>query len=80
MNQTHSIQSTVLSGNNNNNNDCIQRTIIDLEDKERIVNVFVLGDGMYPITAACMCLHLPEHWTFYSIDPLMEYNSNSVLG
>ena len=83
MNQTHSIQSTVLSdnkNNNNNDNDCIQRTIIDLEDKERVVNVFVLGDGMYPITAACMCLHLPEHWTFYSIDPLMEYNSNSVLG
>ena len=82
MNQTHSIQSTVLSGNNNNNNnnDCIQRTIIDLEDKERVVNVFVLGDGMYPITAACMCLHLPEHWIYYSIDPLMEYNINSVLG
>ena len=84
MNQTHSIQSTVLSGNNNNNNnnnnDCIQRTIIDLEDKERVVNVFVLGDGMYPITAACMCLHLPQHWTYYSIDPLMEYKSNSVLG
>lgn len=36
------------------------------------VAVFVLGDGCRPITAACMCLHLPSNFVFYSVDPLMR--------
>jgi hypothetical protein len=36
------------------------------------VRVYVLGDGCQPLSAACLCLHLPEHFTYYSLDPLMR--------
>eukprot|EP01032_Pedospumella_encystans_P008105 gene8105-9654_t len=35
------------------------------------VRVYVLGDGKRPLSAAALCLHLPEHYSFYSVDPLM---------
>lgn len=35
------------------------------------VNVYVLGDGKRPLCAAAACLHLPGHFAFYSVDPLM---------
>lgn len=35
-------------------------------------NVYVLGDGVRPLCASCMCLYLPSSWIFFSIDPLME--------
>jgi hypothetical protein len=36
------------------------------------VRVYVLGDGCQPLSAACLCLHLPKYFTYYSIDPLMR--------
>lgn len=36
-----------------------------------IVRVYVLGDGKQPLCAAATCLHLPGHFEYYSIDPLM---------
>jgi hypothetical protein len=36
------------------------------------VVVYVLGDGCRPLTAACLCLQLPPHVVFHSIDPLMQ--------
>lgn len=40
------------------------------------VNVFVVGDGKHPMTAACLCLFLPyvveNGWKFFSIDPIMQ--------
>ena len=38
----------------------------------RTVAVYVLGDGCRPLTAACLCLQLPAHCYFYSIDPIMD--------
>ena len=35
------------------------------------VRVYVLGDGKRPLCAAALCLHLPEHYSYYSVDPLM---------
>ena len=40
-------------------------------------NVFVVGDGKYPVTAACLALFLSpaamrNGWKFFSIDPIME--------
>ena len=92
INQTHSVHSTLLNdnhyrhhhdnshGSSDSNCSGSGSGIIDIDDKDSIVNVFVLGDGMYPVTAACLCLHLPEHWCFYSIDPLMKYSNTSALG
>lgn len=37
------------------------------------VRVFVLGDGVRPLCAACLCLQYPASWKYYSIDPLMQY-------
>lgn len=34
--------------------------------------VFVLGDGVRPLCAACLCLQLPSSWRFHSIDPLLQ--------
>ncbi|CAM9333476.1 unnamed protein product, partial [Ectocarpus fasciculatus] len=36
------------------------------------VRVFVLGDGVKPLCAACLCLHFPDTWEYHSIDPLMD--------
>jgi hypothetical protein len=38
---------------------------------QRVV-VYVLGDGCRPLTAASLCLQLPAHVVFHSIDPLMQ--------
>ena len=40
----------------------------------RSVTVYVLGDGVRPLCAAALCLHIPPqfNWRFVSIDPLME--------
>jgi len=35
------------------------------------VRVYVLGDGKRPLCAAALCLHLPGHYSYYSVDPLM---------
>ncbi len=35
------------------------------------VRVYVLGDGKCPLCAAALCLHLPGHYSYYSVDPLM---------
>ena len=40
-------------------------------------NVFVVGDGKYPVTAACLALFLSpaalqNNWRFFSIDPILE--------
>lgn len=34
--------------------------------------VFVVGDGKYPLCAAALCLHFPDSWVYYSIDPILE--------
>lgn len=36
------------------------------------VRVLVVGDGKRPLCAACLCLHFPATWTYYSIDPIMK--------
>jgi hypothetical protein len=38
------------------------------------VVVYVLGDGVRPLCAAAVCLHVPRHynWRYVSIDPLMR--------
>jgi hypothetical protein len=36
------------------------------------VRVFVVGDGKTPLCAAALCLHLPNHFRYYSIDPILE--------
>ena len=33
--------------------------------------VYVLGDGKIPLAAAALCLHLPSHFSFHSIDPIL---------
>jgi hypothetical protein len=42
------------------------------ESASKRVVVYVLGDGCRPLTAACLCLQLPAHVLFHSIDPLMQ--------
>ncbi len=49
----------------------LHRPSRDLSDI-REVRVFVVGDGVQPLCAACLALHLPNTWTIYSIDPLLE--------
>jgi hypothetical protein len=37
------------------------------------VNVYVLGDGVYPLCAALIALHFPHcNWQYHSIDPLLQ--------
>jgi hypothetical protein len=36
------------------------------------VVVYVLGDGKRPLCAAALALHLPAHFKYYSIDPIMD--------
>ena len=38
------------------------------------VTVYVLGDGIRPLCAAAICLHIPSQyeWRYVSIDPLMS--------
>lgn len=40
----------------------------------RDVVVYILGDGVRPLCAAAICLHIPRqyHWKYVSIDPLMS--------
>jgi hypothetical protein len=44
-------------------------------------SLFQNGDGMKPLCAAALCLHIPPqfHWRYVSIDPLMETH-DLVLG
>jgi hypothetical protein len=45
------------------------------------VTVYVLGDGVRPLCAAAICLHIPPqfNWKYVSIDPLMDI-SDLALG
>lgn len=42
------------------------------------VKVYVLGDGVRPLCAAAICLHIPlqYNWKYISIDPLMSLDIN----
>lgn len=42
------------------------------------VRVYVLADGVMPLTSIIMCLFFPM-WTYTSIDPILDYDT-SVLG
>jgi len=44
------------------------------------VRVYVVGDGKVPMCCACMCLHFPSEWEYYSIDPLLEVIAEQQLG
>jgi hypothetical protein len=44
------------------------------------VDVYVVGDGKVPLGSACLCLHLPAHWCFHSIDPLLQPLPAEALG
>ncbi len=47
---------------------CTGRSLKAVKD----TNVFVVGDGKLPLTAACLCEFLPnDSWKFFSIDPIM---------
>jgi hypothetical protein len=44
------------------------------------VTVYVLADGCIPSTAITLMLFMPEHWQYYSIDPLMDFDPEKHLG
>jgi hypothetical protein len=35
-------------------------------------NVYVLGDGIFPTTAACLAMFMPLNWHYVSIDPMQR--------
>jgi hypothetical protein len=34
--------------------------------------VYVLGDGKQPLCASSLCLHFPNSWSYFSIDPILN--------
>jgi len=57
------------SGNNGTNAYADADTAVALPP----VNVYVLGDGVFPLCAALIALHFPHrNWQYHSIDPLLQ--------
>jgi hypothetical protein len=55
--------------------DAVQRALKNTKisyNKSGSVSVFVVGDGKTPLCAAAVCLHLPSHFQYYSIDPILK--------
>jgi hypothetical protein len=42
------------------------------------VNVYVLADGCVPSTSVTMCMFMPPTWQFYSIDPIMNFDTHAL--
>jgi hypothetical protein len=53
--------------------DCVERALKRFFKVNSNAVVYVLGDGKRPLCAACLCLHFPPTWSYYSIDPILEH-------
>jgi hypothetical protein len=51
-----------------------------LDDSSYHTQVYVLGDGKIPFTAATMAIYMPGSWQYVSIDPIMNFDVSEVLG
>jgi hypothetical protein len=71
---------------NGSGNDCMEPRAKAKRRGGRRVRVYVLGDGVTPLSAACIALHLHPYfnqsdsagarWSIYSIDPLMQLSTS----
>jgi hypothetical protein len=53
-----------------NSSQCIEISQTGLQ-KEPVI-CYCLGDGKYPVSASALALSMPDHWSFVSIDPILE--------